>query len=238
MRVSVFAFALPLLVNLAAQTPGASGHWEGAIKLPDKELNIQVDLARNDKGEWMGTIAIPQQNLKEFPLSNVAVNGKSVKFAMKGPPGDPAFDGTLSADGKSISGNFTQGAASLSFAMERTGDAKIEAPAKSSGIAKEFEGTWEGTLTAGEKNLRLVLKMSNQPDGAAAGSIISVDQGGGEIPISTITQKGSDLKLELRSINATYAGALKEGSLVGEWKQGPGTLPLSFKRPAKQEEKK
>jgi hypothetical protein len=240
MRVGAFALAAALFVGIgAAQAqPGASGHWEGAIQVPNQELKIQVDLAKNDKGEWMGTIAIPQQNLKEFPLSGVAVKGNAVAFAMKGPPGDPSFDGTLSAEGKSISGNFTQGDASLKFAMERTGDAKFETPAKSTAIAKELEGTWEGTLDAGENRLRLVLKIANQPDGTAGGSITSVDQGGVEIPITTITQKGSNLRLDLRTISCTFAGDLKEGALAGEWTQGPGTLPLTFKRPAKQEEKK
>src|SRR5687767_11675741 len=44
-------------------TPG-SGHWEGTLQLPDKQVKIEVDLAKNDKGEWMGGINIPEQNLK------------------------------------------------------------------------------------------------------------------------------------------------------------------------------
>src|SRR6266536_3404561 len=105
------------LPGISAQSAAdVSGHWEGAIQNPDKEIAIQVDLAKNEKGEWTGTIDIPPQNLKSFPLSNIAVKGNAVTFVMKGPPGDPAFDGTLSADGKSMSGNFTQGGGSVPFA--------------------------------------------------------------------------------------------------------------------------
>jgi hypothetical protein len=225
---------LVLSAQLAlADSAAASGHWDGAIQVPGKALGIQVDLAKNAKGEWMGTIDIPAQHLKSFPLSSVAVKGNAVSFLLKGPPGDPKFDGTVSADGNSLSGNFTQGGAALTFGLKRTGEARIETPAKSTAISKEVEGAWEGTLDTGGQQLRLTLKMTNQADGTAAGTMISVDQGGAVIPITTITQKGSSLKLELKSINGVYAGEVKDGTLAGQWTQGPGTFPLVFKRPAK-----
>ena len=148
------------------------------------------------------------------------------------PPFAPAQS---TADGMSMTGIFSQGGASLDFAMKRTGDARIEAPAKSTPVTKELEGRWEGTLNAGGKSLRLILNMANQSDGAAAGSIVSVDQHGVEIPVTTITQNGASLKLDVKSIGASYTGELKEGALAGEWTQGPATLPLTFKRPEKQE---
>ena len=229
---AVLTLILSAQVALADST-AASGHWDGAIQVPDNALGIQVDLVKNAKGEWMGTIDIPAQHLKGFPLSSVAVKGNAVSFLLKGPPGDPKFDGTVSADGKSLSGNFTQGGAALTFGLKRMGNARIETPAKSTAITKDLEGAWEGTLDTGGQQLRLTLKMSNQADGTAAGTMISVDQGGVEIPITTITQKGSSLKVELKSINGAYAGEVKDGTLAGQWTQGPGTFPLVFRRPAK-----
>jgi hypothetical protein len=237
-----FFIRLALLLVLAAVSApwtaaqpaaGPAGHWEGGIQTPEGSLAIEVDLAKNDKGDWIGTINIPPQNLRGFPLSGITVKGNSVVFAMKGPPGDPRFEGTLDADAKSISGNFTQGGANLTFSVKRTGEAKIEPVAKSTPISKEMEGLWEGSLSAEGKTLRLRLNMSNQANGTAAGSIVSVDQNGAEIPITTITAQGSNLKLELKSIAGTFEGDLKDGTLVGQWTQGPGTLPLTFKRPAK-----
>lgn len=216
-----------------AQSPSASGHWEGAIHIPNQELAVVVDLAKNDKGEWMGTIDIPPQHTKGFPLSSVAVKGSSVAFVMKGAPGEPTFEGNLSSDGQSISGNFTQGGASLTFALKRTGDASFEAVAKSTSISRELEGTWEGALELNGKRFRLVLNMKNQADGVAGGSIVSVDQGGGEIPITVITQKDSSLTIELHSIDGSFSGELKDGALVGKWTQRTLTAPLTFKRPAK-----
>ena len=73
------------------------------------------------------------------------------------------------------------------------------------------------------------MKLANGPD-AATGSLVSVDQGGVEIPITTITQAGSQLTLELPAIAGTYSGDLKDGKLVGTWSQGPGSAPLEFTR--------
>lgn len=236
---SAFALLSLALAPLAAaqSTAAFSGHWEGAIRVPGTDLAIQVDLAKSDKGEWMGAIDIPPQHLKGFPLSSISVKGNSVAFVMKGPPGDPSFNGKLSGDGQSMSGDFIQGGGTVSFDLKRTGDARMEAPAKSTGITKELEGTWEGALDVNGTKLRLVLKMANQPDGLAGGSIVSLDQGGGEIPITSITQKDSHLSLDIKTIGGSYSGDLKQGALAGEWSQGGGTLPLTFQRPTKEDKK-
>ena len=80
--------------------------------------------------------------------------------------------------------------------------------------------------------LRLTLKLSNQ-EGGATGTIVSVDQRGSEIPISSITQASSHLKIMLGVIGATYEGDLKEGQIASTWTQGPGSWPLVFKRQQK-----
>jgi len=213
----------------AQEPPSASGHWQGSILVKNREILIEVDLAQNLKGEWVGTIDIPAQNTKGLPLSDVAVKETSVTFAMKGPPGDPKFNGKLFRDGKAISGVYTQGDVSTTFSLKRTGDAVI--PPTRTAITKEMEGMWEGALESNGKTLRLKLKLSNQPDGTAAGTLVSVDQEGGDFPITTITQAGSNLKFEAKTIKGSYDGDLTDGALVGNWMLGAGKLPLTFRRP-------
>ena len=226
--------ASPLLVALMLSIPqppaGPSGHWEGAIQVPGQELKIEIDLApRGEK--WEGAIAIPAQGLKGFPLSAITVQGDSVSFALNGVPGDPRFKGTVSKDAKSLSGEFSQGGATIPFAVTRTGDAKFEPLPKSTPITKDLEGSWEGSLDVNGTILRLRVKLSNGPDGVATGTMVSVDQGGVELPIAAVVQTGSHLKLVVQAIAGTYEGDLKDGQLTGTWMQGLGTLPLVFKRP-------
>jgi hypothetical protein len=216
---------------LAQTEVGFAGQWEGAISAPGHELKIIVDLAQNEKQVWTGTISIPEQNLKGFPLSDVSIAGAAAKFAMRGIPGNPAFDGKLASGGKSISGDFSQGGQTMPFHLTRAGEAKFE---KSTPIQKEIEGTWEGTLDANGTMLRLVLKLANQAGGTATGTLVSVDQGGVEIPIAVVSQAGSSLNLLLPAIAGSYAGEVNKRAteITGRWTQGPNTFPLAFKRPA------
>lgn len=224
--------------SLFAQTAAdPSGHWEGEVKIPNTELKIEIDLAKNSKGEMVGTFGQPAQGMKGFPLASVAVGGRSVRFVLKVGTDVSTFVGTLSADGKSLSGDASQGGESVPFSLTRAGDAKIAPTPRSSPIGKELEGTWNGTVDAGEKQMRLVLKMANQPDGTATGTIVSLDGSRVEIPI-TMTQKASNLTIEIPSVGVSYVGVLKGTELVGTWNQGSAALPLTFRRAAATESKK
>ena len=92
------------------------------------------------------------------------------------------------------------------------------------------EGSWQGTLDAGQK-LRLALTISRNADGKYSGSLNSIDQGS-VIPIDVITVSGDSVRVELKSVNAVFDGKLNaDGSeLTGQFSQGGATLPLSFKR--------
>ena len=92
-------------------------------------------------------------------------------------------------------------------------------------------GDWNGVLDAQGTKLRLVLHIKKNSDGTLAATLDSVDQGANAIPVSTVSQRGNEVKLELSGIAASYQGKLNTAGteITGEWKQG-GTLPLIFKR--------
>ncbi len=223
------ALALSPTAVLIAQ----SGHWEGAIKVPDNPVRIEVDIAKNAKGELLGAFTNPAYNVKGAPLSNVVVDGTSIRFELKAGAGGGTFAAAIAEDGTSMSGTFntTEGGHSIPFSLTRTGDARIDAPPKSPPIGKELEGTWNGTLDVNGTARRLVLTMSNQADGTSTASLLSVDGGGVAIPVA-IVQKGTSVMLDVQMVGGSYAGTLNaDGTeLVGSWKQGQAALPLTFKR--------
>ena len=92
-----------------------SGHWERTVQLPNAELSIEVDLAMNSNGELAGTMGMPTQILKGFPLLKVAAEGKVVGFHARR---DQTFAGVLSADGKSMSGDFATSGYFFPFSKE------------------------------------------------------------------------------------------------------------------------
>jgi hypothetical protein len=238
-RILLFtALLLSPATSLLAQTPAVdpSGHWEGAIHVSGMEVRMEIDLVKAGIGGLAGTFGQPDQHLTGLPLANFAVDGRSITFQIKGgAPGDRVFKGELSTDGASMSGDFaSHQVGTVAFTLTRNGNPRIEATHRSAAIGKELEGTWNGALDANGIVIRLVLTMSNQPDGTATGSVVNIDEGL-ELPITTITQKASSVILEVKAVGGSYSGALSsEGTeLVGTLTQGSAAMPLTFRREGK-----
>lgn len=227
----MITIAIGARVTAAQSSAPASGHWEGTIQVPGQSLAVVVDLAEQN-GSWAGTIAIPAQGIKGFALSPLTVDGTSVTFGMKGIPGDPVFKGTVSGDPRSLSGQFSQGTASIPFVLTWKGEPKIEATPTSTAITKDLEGSWEGALNVQGRTLRLVIDLRNE-GGVGAGTVTSLDQGGTKIPIAQVSQKDTAIILLVNAIGASYEGTLANGAMNGTWSQGGATLPLVLKRAQK-----
>jgi len=230
--ISILSAALalsPLASASAQESPNATGHWEGSVQLPNQDLRIGVDLTRNAKGEHQATFSQPDQGIKGLPFTNVSVSGRSVKLVLKTAEAVSSFAGELSEDGQTLKGDARQGDESAPFSLTRRGEAQVAAVPKNARIAAEFEGTWNGALELGERRMRIVLKLLNQPDGSAIGTIMSPDGSGMEIPVA-ISQESASVSLDAVSVGASFAGVLKGAELQGSWTQGGATLPLLFRR--------
>jgi len=235
MRVSTLTPLLLLLSLTAdAQTGGdPSGHWEGAVQAPEMAITIEVDLAKENR-VLVGTVSVPQQNLKGFPLVIEAAEGRSLSFRFKGAPGNRHFAGALSEDGQSITGEFTQSGYSFPFTLTRKGEPRIDAPVRSAPIPRELEGPWSATLEGRSQNgiqQRIILTLSNQPDGTSTGTVVNPGDGL-EIPIASIARTGSRVTLDLKAISGSYSGTVNaDGTeMVGTFIQGTAVLPLTFRR--------
>jgi hypothetical protein len=234
-KTAVCLFAALLLSAAApAQTDSkAAGHWEGKIQIPQRELAFAVDLDRNAEGAWVGSISVTGTTAADVPLATVSVDGTTVKFAAN--LGENAsFEGTVSDDGKTISGMATNGQGSAPFQLTRTGPASVKLPAPSSAMTKEFEGVWEGAIEVNGNTVRVGLKLSAGADGKASATMIAISQGNQEFPADTVTIQGKELQVQVRAIGGSYKGTLGAGGeIAGEWSQGPASRPLTFKRVAK-----
>jgi hypothetical protein len=124
-RTNRILLAILLTTSALVAQDGPRGHWSGNVNIPDQALAVEVDLDKTAKA-WVGSISIPAQNATGIPLEAVTIANGKVTFRIKGAPGDPTFIGTLSADGKTLSGDFTQAGGSFPFQLSRTGEAKVE----------------------------------------------------------------------------------------------------------------
>lgn len=224
-----------LATLLFAQAPvDPTGHWEGLVQIPDSQIKIEIDLGKDGAGNLVGEFAQPGENLKGLLLGSFSTDGNAIRFQIKGKAGERVFAGKLDADGKSMTGEFTQNGYQMPFVLTRTGDSRLEVPAKIAAIAKDLEGSWNATLNTRGIDVRLVLTMANQPDGSATASIVNMDDGL-EIPVTAIAQQAANLTLEIKAISGSYTAAInKDGTeLVGTFSEHGKTAPLTFRRVTK-----
>jgi dipeptidyl aminopeptidase/acylaminoacyl peptidase len=97
--------------------------------------------------------------------------------------------------------------------------------------AKDFEGSWQGTLDAGGQKLRLVVTVTKSDAGVYTGKLDSLDQGA-TIPIDTITVNGDAVRWEIKSPAIVFEGVLNKErtELTGTFTQSDQKFPLTFKR--------
>jgi pimeloyl-ACP methyl ester carboxylesterase len=100
--------------------------------------------------------------------------------------------------------------------------------------AQDIAGDWQGTISAGGQDLRLVLHITKAPDNSLKATLDSIDQPGANgIPVSSISLRDSKLDLGVEMVHGTYEGKVApDGNTIsGTWTQGIA-LPLEFKRAA------
>ncbi len=237
-----FAFLLcGAAVTAAAQTPAAAptaapaaskavGHWTGNIHMGPNEVPMIIDLAKNAAGAWVGTFGVAGSTQTGIPLADINVAEANVKFSID--VGDRAtFDGKLSAEGNAIAGTASNSQGSVGFDLARSGEAKVDLPAPSTALPKEFEGRWEGAIAMGAQSLRLAIKLSTGADGKAAAALTSIDQGGQEFPATSVAVNGKEITIEVRPIGGSYKGTLgATGEIAGAFTQGGNNLALTLKK--------
>ena len=233
-RSSLSVLALLVSTPAFAQTaPDPTGRWEGAIAMPEGDVKITIDLAKKSEGAWIGAVTIPGTTAADVPLDSFAINGTSVKFHA-GLLESPTFTGTLSADGTSLTGDVANVRGAVPFQLKRIGAGKVNVPPPSAPFAqaKDVEGSWEGAIQVAERVVRLSLKIGPGPDGITSATLVNLGQGI-SVPITTVAYANKEMRLEARAITGSFVGKLgADGTIAGEWTQGPQKLPLTFKRAA------
>ena len=124
-----FAFVFGVLAaapahqsQVAAQTAGPAGRWEGVISPPGTELKIALTLKPASGGKFTGTIDIPAQGARDLPLANVRVDGSNVTstclvFLVLRPSREPSPRTETPS-----SGTFAQAGQSFPFTLQRSAD--------------------------------------------------------------------------------------------------------------------
>ena len=93
--------------------------------------------------------------------------------------------------------------------------------------AQDLSGNWQGTLKAGQ-DLRVIFNFYKGDKDAWSAKMYSIDQGAQPIPVSSVTQHESNIKMSVEIIGGTFEGKLSDDgkTMTGAWTQGLQPLPL------------
>jgi CubicO group peptidase (beta-lactamase class C family) len=119
--IAAIMFALILCAPTAysRDCSGIEGQWKGNININETKLEIVVDFSQTEEGDYTGEIDIPLQGAKDLPLDSIRLAEPKVHFTMPDVPGNPMFEGNLSANADTISGDFFQGGQKFDFILIR-----------------------------------------------------------------------------------------------------------------------
>jgi uncharacterized protein len=94
------------------------------------------------------------------------------------------------------------------------------------------QGTYSGTLQAGEAQLHLLLHLSKGTNGSLRATLDSLEQGVFAIEANSVSFADFNLKLELTSVGARFEGKVSpdQEMIHGSWSQGSASIPLTFWR--------
>ena len=93
-----------------------------------------------------------------------------------------------------------------------------------------ISGNWESVLKLGELKLRLVLKISDGPNGQLQAVMDSPDQGASNLEVDSIAMQGNVLRFEMKKLLIAYEGTLNTAGseIVGTFTQAGTTASLIF----------
>ena len=116
MRFVVVLVLVALSHGAAAQAPNMAGNWQGTLQA-GKELRIVFVIANADGGGLRATMHSIDQGGQGIPVNTATLQGSTLRMSVAVITGN--FEGTVSPDGQTIAGTWTQGAGNLSLTLRR-----------------------------------------------------------------------------------------------------------------------
>lgn len=102
----------------AASVAPLLGVWDGALTAGENTLRLRFTLSKDEKGVIEGKFDSLDQQATGIPMSGLSLNGGKFHFDLRAAAGK--YDGTVSADGKSIEGTWEQQGVESALTWKKT----------------------------------------------------------------------------------------------------------------------
>ena len=151
----------------------AQGYWQGTLQAGKTPLRVALKIAERTNGTFRAVFNSLDQGGLDIEATAVSYQAPTVKAEFGGIGG--AFEGKVESSDRVITGNWTQGSATLPLTLERANSQAAAAKEADIEMQKDYShtgpndlpGHWQGTLEVKEASvkLRLALNIAKLPDG-------------------------------------------------------------------------
>ena len=229
--------AVNLDFDYAEGDPKLKGLWRGRIQVaPELEFGMVFRMGTDANKALKGFLDIPEQGAKDIPVTLIEFDAPDVFLGLQGLGME--LKGLMAGDGQSWTATMDAFGGEKEVQFERLSSlSALEKPALSFEAGEGNEkclGYWEGSLDVQGTVLRLAIALGVSSDGEYHGTMDSLDQNVRGIPMSRVSLNEGEFEFKWSAMGATYSGQLvDDGSeIVGKFKQGPISVPLTMKRQA------
>jgi len=179
MNIAFRAFAAAVLMVVAGTLPAraqtVAGDWLGTLRVGADSLRIAIHISAVADGQFKGTLDSLDQSARGIPMAAITVSDRQLTFTVPAVAG--SFAGTLSDDGNTIDGSWTQG---VSLPLVLTRGAPPPPPRRPQTPAKPYPYREEEVTFA------------NPAAGISLAGTLTIPQGAGPFPtVMLITGSGA-----------------------------------------------
>jgi hypothetical protein len=193
---------------------------------------------KNDaKGEFGGTLAVPEQGGVELPMSDIQLADNKLTFKIAQVAGDysaTVANGTMTGTWKQAGPGAPPDGMPVSLKKGEYA-AQVYPIRLSTESFATLNGSWSGKLELtspqGQKvSLTMVLRFATSAGGQYVAFIDSPDQKAMNIPVTEVSFDKGNLALKVAAVRGEYNGTLAGKTITGTWTQGPLNTPLVLTR--------
>ena len=123
---ALLSIAALATLALPAMAQDISGDWQGTLSAGGAELHLRLHFAKTAAGGFTGTMDSVDQGANGIPIEAVTLTGSKLKLDVKVVGG--SYEASVSANGKSLSGIWTQGGQSFPLSFERSAAQALRRP--------------------------------------------------------------------------------------------------------------
>jgi fermentation-respiration switch protein FrsA (DUF1100 family) len=230
----VSSLSAPVALAQDKAPAGLEGSWIGKLEpLPNVALTLVFHVKKADDGSLSATMDSPDQGATGLKVDSVTLDGPNATLEMKAI--GARYEATLSDDGKTLAGTFTQGGRKSPTTFSRLAGDELPRPVSA---PPQLKGLWEGKLKLGGGiELTMVLRVEpakGVPDRLAP-FLDSPDQGSKGIPITAIGLDRGKLIFEVKTLGVSYSGTMSDAgdAISGTFEQGGAKIPLDLRKTEK-----